>query len=321
MPTYQELTRQSQSGEAASDYVSRNREDVFNKWKKPPSDTEQQKAEAMKAAIKKALDASETLADKNLRVSVHGSYGTNTNVRNNSDIDVQVVFTTYYRNDYSGVPGLTAEDVGLSPTDYTIQQARTDVLAALRIHFGSDRVTDKNKAIHVKESSSHIEADVIACFRHLRYSGGTRSKPRWVEGVRFSPRTGDVITNWPQQNIDNGNQKANATNRRFKKVVRIFKRLNIHMEGSDIAVAGKMSGYFLECLLWNVPNEHFGHNKIDDDVREALRYLYHAVGDDACNEWGETNELTYLFHGSKRTRQDVKDWTAAAWNHCGYGKE
>lgn len=294
-----------------------NRKELFKSWQKPPSETEDQKSEALKKAVRRAIDASEKLKEHSTSVQVHGSYASNTNVRNNSDIDIQVVFTNLYNNDYSGVDGLQNTDVGLSPTDYSMAQARADVYAALRAYFGADRVSDKDKAIHIDPSGSHQDADVIACFRHRRYFG-TKQNLRYHEGVRFVTKGGTQITNWPKQNIDNGNQKAASTKRRYKKVVRILKRLNIHMEDNGSSLAKQFSSYFIESLVWNVPNGQFGHQEIDDDVREALAFLFHAMDKDESNEWGEVNELTYLFRGSKPTRQQTKTWAKEAWNYCGY---
>lgn len=321
MPIY--IERSTQKAKAPHDVggsVAGRRRELFDQWKQPPSKTEQERVEAVKKAIKRAIDAYEPLKAHPTRVDVHGSYATNTNVRQNSDVDVQIVFTLYFHNDYSGVDGLEPADVGFSPLeDYSMEQARPDVLAALRSHFGSDRVTDKAKAIHVAESPGHVEADVIACFMHRRY-GGTKQNLRYNEGVRFKTRAGDMITNWPRQNQENGHRKAEATHRRFKKVVRIFKRLNIDMQEQGHAIAKRMSSYFLEGLVWNVPNNRFGGDHVDDDVRGAISYLFHAMDPSESDEWGEVNELTYLLKG-KRTKQDVKDWTKAAWNHCGYANE
>lgn len=295
-----------------------NRRDLFRSWQTPPSETENQKCEAIKKAIRKAIESSDALQKHNNSISVHGSYGSNTNVRNNSDIDVQVVFNNMYSNDYSGVEGLSNHDVGLVDSDYSKAQARADVLAALRSHFGADRTTNKENAIHIAPTGSHQEADVIASFRHRRYRG-TKQNLTYREGVKFVTKGGSPIINWPQQNIDNGNAKAANTNRRFKKVVRILKRLNIHMEENGRAIAKKFSSYFIESLTWNVPNRDFGHQEIDDDVREAIAHLYNAMGKPETKEWGEINELTYLFHTGKPTQEDVKAWTQAAWNHCGFG--
>jgi predicted nucleotidyltransferase len=161
-----------------------NRKELFRTWQKPPSETEDQKSEALKKAVRKAIDSSETLRHHNTSVQVHGSYASNTNVRNNSDIDVQVLFTNMYSNDYSGVDGLSNHGVGLVDSDYTKAQARADLLVAPRSHFWGDRTTDKKNAIHIAPTGSHQEADVIACFRHRRYQG-SKQNPSYHEGVRF----------------------------------------------------------------------------------------------------------------------------------------
>ena len=55
-------------------------------------------------------------------------------------------------------------------------------------------------------------------------------------------------------------QKNDATGRRFKAVVRILKRLRNEMVDNGHKVAGPIPSYLIECLIWNVPNEGFGHD-------------------------------------------------------------
>jgi hypothetical protein len=90
------------------------------------------------------------------------------------------------------------------------------------------------------------------------------------------------------------------------------------MEDDGIQIAKRFSSHFIESLTWNVPNNLFGNQEIDDDVRGSIAYLYHAMGKPETIKWGEVNELTYLFHNGKPTQDDAKAWAQAVWNHCGY---
>ena len=84
-------------------------------------------------------------------------------------------------------------------------------------------------------------------------------------------------------------------------------------------VAGPIPSYLLECLVWNVPDEGFGHEEYRDDMRYALAHLWNETRtDDTCNEWGEINEFKHLFVGQPWTRAQVNSFLDAAWNYIGF---
>jgi hypothetical protein len=87
-------------------------------------------------------------------------------------------------------------------------------------------------------------------------------------------------------------------------------------------VASPVPGYLIECLVWNVPDEGFGHSLLLDDMRYILATLFNNTTQDgdACNEWGEVNELKYLFRGSQAwTREGAHTFVASAWDYMGFG--
>jgi hypothetical protein len=109
-----------------------------------------------------------------------------------------------------------------------------------------------------------------------------------------------VIINWPRQNYENGVEKNATTGRRFKALVRILKRLRNEMLANGHQEAGPIPSYLIECLVWNVPNEGFGHDAYRDDVRYALAHLWNETrSDDTCSEWGGDQRTEILF--SSRT--------------------
>jgi hypothetical protein len=115
-------------------------------------------------------------------------------------------------------------------------------------------------------------------------------------------------------------RKNDATNRGFKGVVRIMKRLRNEVADNNIAAANPIPSYLIECLVWNVPNEGLKSTAWKDDVWYAIAHLWNNTRtDEQCNEWGEINELKYLFRPSQPwTRQAVNDFLQAAWNYMGF---
>jgi len=289
-------------------------ETTFNAWAQPPGQAEQERCANAEQGIKNAIKASNILNNRDIRVFAQGSYRNNTNVKKESDVDIAVVCYDVFFGDLPA--GKTWENFGIRDGNYDYSQFKNEVRQALVAYFGSASVTKGNKAFNIRENSYHVEADVAPFFEHRRYQeNGT-----YISGVELRPDNGGRVINWPQQHYDNGVSKNNATNRRFKALVRIFKSLCNYMSDQGVAEAKPITGFLLECLIWNVPNDNFGHSTYSDDVRACLIFLYNNTkSQDKCNEWGEVSELKYLFRaGQKWTREQVNSFIVSAWNYIGF---
>ncbi len=299
--------------------MSRDWKTTFAAWGAAPSETEQTKCENAERAIRNAIKASATLKDRQIEVFTQGSYANRTNVRQESDVDICVLYTGSYFPDYTGIPGLTREMLGHTAGTYQYATFKNDVEAALVAAFGRQSVTRGNKAFDVHANTYRVDADVVACFEHRRYFGNAQA-PSIEYGTQLLPDRGGNIINWPRQNYKNGVTKNETTNRGFKGVVRIIKRLRNEMADKDIAAATPIPSYLIECLVWNVPNDGLTHTDWTADVRYALAHLWNSTrNDEQCKEWGEINELKYLFrNGQPWTRQAVNDFLQAAWNYIGF---
>ena len=84
--------------------------------------------------------------------------------------------------------------------------------------------------------------------------------------------------------------------------------------------ADAVCSFLIECLVWNVPNEGLNHDTYTADVRSALAHLFNNTrNDDGCKEWGEINELKYLFRTSQPwTREQAHKFLSAAWDYIGF---
>ena len=111
--------------------------------------------------------------------------------------------------------------------------------------------------------------------------------------------------------------KNDQTGKRFKALVRILKQLRMDMAESGIVAASKVPSFLLECLVWNVPNEGFGHDTFTADVQYCISWLWNNMKtEEQCNEWGEINELKYLFRPAQPwTRDQVNEFLLGAWNY------
>lgn len=294
-------------------------ESVFSTWGSAPSTSEQTKCENAERAIRKAISASPKLSSKDIEVFAQGSYANRTNVRQDSDVDICILCKNSFFPDYTMSQGLSDAVFGFSDAIYGYADFKNDVEAALRSYFGAGSITRGTKAFDVHENTYRLDADVVPCFEHRRFMGTPQTN--WcLTGTAFLPDNGGKIINWPRQNYRNGVEKNGLTGRRFKAVVRILKRLRNEMVANGYKVAEPIPSYLIECLVWNVPNDGFGQDQYRADVRYALARLWNQTRlDDTCSEWGEINELKYLFRlGQPWRRDQVHGFLDIAWNYIGF---
>ncbi|WP_277593803.1 nucleotidyltransferase domain-containing protein [Pseudomonas chlororaphis] len=298
--------------------MARDWESVFTTWSQGPSATEQERAENAERQIRQAILSSEKLRNRDIRVFTQGSYRNRVNVRRDSDVDVGVVcFDTYF-------PEYPDDNVKLElaksfvPAIYEYSTFKSELEEALVARFGRGAVNRGAKAFDVKANSYRVESDVCAFFEHRRYL----SVGRYHSGVEMIPDDYNPpsIKNWPEQHYDNGVSKNNLTQRRYKRVVRILKNLSNEMAASGVESAKKAPSFLVECLVFNAPNASFNYGSYEPMVREVLANLFNStISDEACDEWGEVNELKYLFRGSQPwTRQSAHAFLSDAWDYIGY---
>ncbi|WP_372530496.1 nucleotidyltransferase [Xanthomonas sp. NCPPB 3005] len=287
-------------------------EACFEKWAQSPSNTETDKIEHSITAIKKALAAWPAVATVS-RAFVQGSYRNRVNVRQDSDVDIAVVYTggTFFP-DYP--EGTTRETFGNLPGTYTYAQFKNDISDALVDYFGSTHVTRGDKAFDIHENTYRVDADAVPVFEHRRY----RHTGTYLSGTQLYTDKGVKIINWPEQHYANGNDKNNNTRRAYRKIVRIVKKLRNVMDDEGVAEAKPLKGFNVECLVWNVPNTLFMHDTLFQDVTAALNYLSIQLSRmDACGEWGEVSELKYLLRGNETKRQQFKAFIDRARKRIG----
>lgn len=294
--------------------MSRDWESTFRSWAQAPSQTERDKCENAEQAVRRAIAASSALAERSIKVFAQGSYANRTNVRQDSDVDICVLCRDVF---YYALPaGVLRESYGITPASYEYAQLKNEVGAALSDYFGHAAVTRGNKAFDVHANSYRADADVVPTFEYRWYT----SASDYSGGTKFLPDNGGEVLNWPTQNYNNGVSKNQRTGERFKAMVRIMKRLRNEMNEATIGAAKPIPSFLNECLVWNVSDGGFGHATYKEDVRHVIADLWHNTRTvDSCGEWGEINELKYLFRGGQPwTREQTNTFLQAAWDYIGF---
>lgn len=289
-------------------------EDTFLEWSKPASDTEETRCENASSAIDKAIRTSGLLQSRDMSIFGQGSYAANTNVKRDSDVDVCVMCKdTFFFELPNG--GQAGDYSIVAPAPYTFDRYKDEVHSALIDRFGDDGVTRGGKAFDVHSNSYRVDADAVPTFEFRRYFG--TPDQGYVSGVAFiDEKSGRRIHNYPVQALANGRSKNVDTGRRYKKVVRILKRLRNLLRDEGSMVAQRTPSFLIECLVYRVSNSNFQNSTLTKDVHDVLYYLLgNLATDQSCNDWTETNQIKYLFRSSQPwNRADASSFVWEAIN-------
>jgi hypothetical protein len=218
------------------------------------------------ATIKRALEAQDAgYAGRTFEIFLQGSYGNDTNIYSESDVDVVIRLSSSFWHDLSELPADQQQVFNQTLTDGKDRYStyKSQVEAALRKSFG-DSVEPGPKAFKVIGDGARRNADVVAAFAFRRYYRfKSIADQRYDEGMRFLTDDATPIVNYPEQHSENLTVKHQATGKMFKPLVRILKNMRSVMVESNMIGDSVAPSYFIEGLLYNVPNEMFAGDYTD----------------------------------------------------------
>jgi hypothetical protein len=213
------------------------------------------------ATVKAALEANDApYAGKSYASFLQGSYGNDTNIFADSDVDVVMRLDDVYYTDLGQLPqeDKDAYNKARSNADYSLADFKRDVLAQLTKKFGTD-ASMGTKAIYIQASGNRRESDVLPAALLRRYHRfKSFADQDYVEGICFFAKDGTRIDNFPKQHSDNCTTKHQQTNQWFKHSVRTYKNARNKMIDKGMIEEGLAPSYYLEGLLYNVPADRFG---------------------------------------------------------------
>ncbi|MFS0464448.1 nucleotidyltransferase [Corynebacterium striatum] len=286
-------------------------------WTGPSSPTEQEKQDRTERMIWEAIEAHPAFDGMSCKIYAKGSYANNTNVKADSDVDIAVECQDlFYWDEHT--PGAHPASNGIYEGIWTPEKLRHELTIALRARFSTSVDTSGSTAIQINSNSARVEADVVPCFSYRYYFSPTSYR----EGAKIFKTDGNSIVNYSALQLENGRNKNNRTNYRFKKSVRIIKRLENAM--AEEGYHQEVPSFFIECLVYNCPDTVFQRLTWIETVKGILAHIYTSLEGaeptDSENRWLEVNGAKYLFHGSQKwSREDGRNFAYAGWNYLGLG--
>jgi len=246
---------------------------------------------------------------KDFSVFLHGSYGNDTNVYRESDVDIVVCLDETYYADTGAMTewGRRQYEGAFSAATYTYSDFRSAVIGWLVKVFGSSVVVGK-KAVSVRANGARRDADVLVCAQYRRYwEASSGIDNQYDEGVCFWTSDSLQVANFPKQHATNCTIKQRDANQRFKPLVRIYKNMRNRMIDDHYIPEGMAPSFFIEGMLWNVPVSHFGGSyedafvntfnwvlKADTTKLTCANELFLLVRDGTHNCWPTGDFEAYL---------------------------
>ena len=217
----------------------------------------------------------------NYSVYLQGSYPNHTNIRGDSDVDVVVETPdTFYHN----VPEEQRAYYGLTtPGSFRWFEFRDEVRQALMNYYAPSAITQGNKCIKVAGNGGRLNADVIPCNEYRNYTNINAH----AKGITFWAGSGTQIVNYPKLHLTNGSAKNQSCGNNYKPNIRVFKNARNRADND-------FPSYFLECLLYNVPDSYFTSSS-STTFHNVLNYLYQASNGNQLPSFICQNGQQYMF--------------------------
>ena len=261
--------------------------------------------------VKNALEAQNApYKNRNFKIFLQGSYGNDTNIRAESDVDVVIRYDGAFYSDISDLTQeqKTAYNRAYSDGTYAYDDFKGHVRTALTNAFGTD-VAPGTKAIKISAKNSRRSADVVVAFEFRRYFKFNSTFDESHEtGMCFFDTVGNRISNYPDQHCRNLTIKHQATNSRFKPTVRIFKNMRTRLVDDGTIADGVAPSYYIEGLLYNAPNDKFVLDESErvynilkwlDDTKDRSNFVcaneqYYLLLDNSSVCWPTANGAAFI---------------------------
>ena len=232
------------------------------------------------ATVKRALeDASAKYTSRNFEVFLQGSYGNDTNIFAESDVDIVIRYDGAFFSDLSELPAdqQNAFNAWRQEGTYPYDAFKGHVQGALEAAFGAS-VKPGKKAFKIDAGGSRRSSDVVVAFEYHRYyKFNSETDQNFEIGIAFFTSDGTRIVNYPKQHSKNCTAKHQATSSNFKRCVRIFKNIRRKLVADGLIANSLAPSYFIEGLLYNVPDTQFLGTTYAGKVLNLLTWLHQTT--------------------------------------------
>jgi hypothetical protein len=211
----------------------------------------------LKKAVERAAETAPYFDPKDVQIYLQGSYASETNISFQSKLEIVVEITRtkeFSADSMKKSEFILLDNFYIEFNHYFDVKRFKDILVAETEKIIKRNIEMKpvNFTIPMHGDLRH-DIDVCPCFSYKYFDAGGGS----IRGkLVYNSEINENYLIFTNLHAENGDMKDEATGGVFKKIVRLFKTLMAISRRED----GDMKfvrGYYIECLLYNVPNEMY----------------------------------------------------------------
>jgi len=216
--------------------------------------------------IKRVLLAGYPLREKKFEVYPQGCYADDTNITSYENVDIVIQLNQTFNSDISSLNEaekiLYQEIFGHST--YSYDEFWYDILKVLHRLTSNNLTMYGYKSVKFYNHQLGMNANLRVALQHRKYRNFLGLDKQWyTDRIRFLAHSQDSWeTSWPKLHYVHGAVKNLPENTEggFIAAVRMFKNARNQLVERGKIDSGLAPSYFLQCLLYNVPNSAFGNS-------------------------------------------------------------
>jgi hypothetical protein len=266
--------------------------------------------------VKNVLESSNApYSNKSYDVFLQGSYGNDTNIYAESDVDIVIRLNDCMQSDLTKLPQDQKDAYHNTYPNavYTHSDFKSDIIDILNENFGSD-FSVGNKAIEISANGNRRKSDVIVAIQYRRYyKFMSRYDQSYDKGICFFDSNNNRIANYPEQHSKNLTSKHQNTDNWLKPMVRVFKNIREKLVEMDLLKKEQAPSYYIEGLLYNVPDSKFT-SSYEDCFINIMNWIQKEADK---NKLVCANEQYYLLRKNSQVAwspEDCEDFLKAVIN-------
>ena len=236
----------------------------------------------LKEAVANAAQSSLYFDPNDVSIYLQGSYACKTNTKFQSKIEVIVELARTREFDYET---LTSKNMKFHDNFFmdfehyfSVKHFKQVLLAELKKLVDVKLIIRSTTILVPAHESLQHSVDIFPCFKYKYFNevgGSVRSK------LVYDEKLDEHFLMFTNLHAENGDLKDSMTRGNFKRMVRLFKNL-VAISSREDNIIHFVRGYYLECLLYNVPNEMYfsQDNKLSSVFLKIVNWLNFANLDD-----------------------------------------
>ncbi|MCL2621598.1 MAG: hypothetical protein FWD32_01025 [Firmicutes bacterium] len=233
----------------------------------------------IEAALVRIAKRNNMFNPTDVNIYMQGSYLNGTNVFTASNVEIVVELTKTASFDPATLTPASYSLInnyflGKFNLDYTVENLKHDLYLELNAFTDNKATLEERKTIHIaafKDLPRRV--DILPAFSFKKFVRKLDGGYKVVPGILVWDDDAQThIMSFPKIHAENVSKKDKATNGNFVKMVRIFKTLRIYCSRAELITKKQAPGYFVECLIYNVPNSLF-KGTLEEQFLKIINWL------------------------------------------------